>query len=573
MRLRILKYNPIVIFLFIFSLLSHSYYLSQKNIPPFNEKQYTNILIQAIGAKIGNELFEADSLFKKCIKLNPNSAVSYFELSGLSKKNGNLNQAVLQAEKAVDLSPDNEWYLANLAILYQEQEEYKKSALVFEKLSKKEPKKIDYLFALTEAYLQDNKYKRSLKILDEIEQEIGLSEDLSLQKHQIYDFLNKKKKAIKELERFIYYEPANLRTIGILAEYYNECKMVKKSESLLHQMMLIDSTNGLVQLSMFQYYMKKRAYTNSIYSLEKVLTSVEVDQSLKREILFQITYDKSIPFSVDQVEGLLDKYLKAFPNDHEILVLLSEIKFIQTKDEEACILLGKALEINPLPYELWTQLITNQLSRGNFEDALKDADKALLIHPNQPFSYLAKGIVLNSKKEWEDALGVLNKGKLLVFDNEIMESEFYQQIGDAHYGLKKIKEAFYNFDKSLEINEKNPILLNNFSYYLAVQNMTLEKAETLILKALQFLPDSYTFIDTYGWVLFKMKKYDEAEQLLFKALVKSEEKDADILEHYGDVLFQIGKKEEALLFWKKAIKAGSTSALIKEKIDEKKYME
>ena len=70
-----------------------------------------------------------------------------------------------------------------------------------------------------------------------------------------------------------------------------------------------------------------------------------------------------------------------------------------------------------------------------------------------------------------------------------------------------------------------------------------------------------------------MKKYDEAEQLLFKALVKSEEKDADILEHYGDVLFQIGKKEEALLFWKKAIKAGSTSALIKEKIDEKKYME
>ena len=161
----------------------------------------------------------------------------------------------------------------------------------------------------------------------------------------------------------------------------------------------------------------------------------------------------------------------------------------------------------------------------------------------------------------------------MVFDNKILESEFYQQIGDALYGQKKFKEAFYNFDKSLEINEKNPILLNNFSYYLAVQNITLEKAETLILKALQFLPDSYTFIDTYGWVLFKMKKYDEAEQLLFKAIVKSEEKDADILEHYGDVLFQIGKKEEALLFWKKAMKAGSTSALIKEKIDEKKYME
>ena len=65
---RILKYNPIVIFLFMFGLLCHPYYFSQKNTYPFNEKQYTNILIQAIGAKIGNELFEADSLFKKCIQ-------------------------------------------------------------------------------------------------------------------------------------------------------------------------------------------------------------------------------------------------------------------------------------------------------------------------------------------------------------------------------------------------------------------------------------------------------------------------------------------------------------------------
>ena len=566
-----LKYNLIVIL--VFGWISIPYYLSQKNTNTFNEKQYTNVLIQAIGAKIGNELYEADSLFKKCIKLNPKSAVSYFELSGISKKNGNLNQAVLQAEKAVDLSPENEWYLANLAILYQDQEDHKKSALVFERLSEKEPEKIDYLFALTESYLQDNQYKKSLKILDEIEQVIGLNEDLSLQKHQIYAFLNKKKKAIEELKKFIRHEPNNLRTIGILTEYYDGCKMEEESEILLHQMMLIDSSNGLVQLSMFQYYMKKGAYLKSLYSLEKVLTSVEVDQSLKREMLFQITYDKSIPYSVSQVEHLFDKYLKAYPKDHEVLVLLSEIKFIQTKEDEACMLLSKALEINPLPYELWTQLITNNLSRGDFNDALKNADKAILIHPNQPFSYLAKGIVLNRKKEWENALEVLNKGKLLVFDNELLESEFYQQIGDAFYGQEKFKDAFYNFDKSLEMNEKNPILLNNFSYYLAVQNMALEKAEKLILKALQFLPESYTFIDTYGWVLFKMKKYEEAEQLLFKALIKSEEKDADILEHYGDVLFQIGKKEEALLFWKKAVKAGSASAFIKEKIDEKKYME
>ncbi len=573
MRRKNLKYLMINVLLLSFGLSLNQPVLSQKDGIKFNEMHYTNVLIKAIGAKIGNELYEADSLFKECIKLNSSSAVAYFELSGISKNNGDLNQAVAYAEKAVNLSAENEWYLANLAILYQEQEEHKKSALIFEKLSRKKPGKIDYLFALTEAYLEGNKYKKSLIILNKIEKEIGVSEDLSLQKHQIYAFLKKKKKAIKELEKFIYNNPTNLRTIGILSEYYESCNMSKKSEALLNRMMSIDSTNGLVQLSMFQFYMKKGAYLNSFHSLRKVITSVEVDQSLKREILFQITYDKSIPYSVNQVENLFDSYLKVYPKDHEILVLLSEIKFIQLKEDVACELLSKALEINPIPYNLWTQLITTHLSRGHFEDALINAEKALLIHPNQPFSYLAKGIVLNRNKNWEEAIDILNRGKLLVFDNEILESEFYQQIGDAQYGQKKFDKAFNSFDKSLEINGNNPILLNNFSYYLALQNVDLEKAEKLILKALQILPDSYTFIDTHGWVLFKMKKYDQAEQLLFKALMKSEEKDADILEHYGDVLYQIGKNKEAMVFWEKAIDAGSTSTLIKEKISEKKYVE
>ena len=63
MILRLLKYNPIIILLHAW-LVMYPYYLSQKHTHPFNEKQYTNILIQAIGAKIGNELFEADSLLK-----------------------------------------------------------------------------------------------------------------------------------------------------------------------------------------------------------------------------------------------------------------------------------------------------------------------------------------------------------------------------------------------------------------------------------------------------------------------------------------------------------------------------
>ena len=471
----------------------------------------------------------ADSLFNACLKLNPNSGVSYFELSGIYKTEDKLQKAIEYAEKAVSLSPNNEWYLANLAVLYQENNEHEKSALTFEKLSIKKPNKIDYLFSLTEAYLNADKFKKSIKVLQKIENELGFSEDLSLQKHQIFAFLKKKKKATRELENYIAKDPHNLRVIGILAEYYDIRGKGKKTEILLQKMMDIDSTNGLVQLSMFQYYMKKGLFDHGFNALSKVMSSIEVDQQLKQEILFQITYDKTIPFSIQQVEKLCIQFLTSFPQNHDILVLLSDLSFIQMKEDTACSLLREALSINPTSYKLWGQLIGSTMTRGLYKESLQDAENAILYHPNQPFPYLAKGISYNI--------------------------------------------AFENYDKSLSLNENNPILLNNYSYYLALQNQSLDKAENLILKALKFLPDSYTFIDTYGWVLFRKKLYDQAEQTLFKALMKSEEKDNEVLEHYGDALFMLGKKDEAVQFWEKAIKGGKDSEILKRKVKEKKYVE
>ena len=140
-----------------FSLLCHPYYLSQKT-RTHSTKSSILILIQAIGAKIGNELFEARFSFKKCIKLNPNSAVSYFELSGLNKKKWKFKPSCFTSRKTVDLSPENEWYLANLAILYQEQEEHKKSYQILKGYLKRATKNRLFI-CLTEAYLQDNSTK------------------------------------------------------------------------------------------------------------------------------------------------------------------------------------------------------------------------------------------------------------------------------------------------------------------------------------------------------------------------------------------------------------------------------
>ena len=70
-----------------------------------------------------------------------------------------------------------------------------------------------------------------------------------------------------------------------------------------------------------------------------------------------------------------------------------------------------------------------------------------------------------------------------------------------------------------------------------------------------------------------MGKYSQAEKELFKAVMYSNESSGEILEHYGDALYKINKKDGALIFWGKAKETGKYSKKLIQKISENKFIE
>ena len=74
------------------------------------------------------------------------------------------------------------------------------------------------------------------------------------------------------------------------------------------------------------------------------------------------------------------------------------------------------------------------------------------------------------------------------------------------------------------------------------------------------------------WVLFNKEDFNNAEIWINKALNNSTEENGVILEHYGDVLFYLDKKEEAVIFWEKAKNKGGASDKIQTKINDKKFI-
>jgi len=87
-------------------------------------------------------------------------------------------------------------------------------------------------------------------------------------------------------------------------------------------------------------------------------------------------------------------------------------------------------------------------------------------------------------------------------------------------------------------------------------------------------PDEATFLDTYGWILYKEAKYDKAKEYIQKA-VDANPADADgtLFEHLGDVYYKLDDKDKAVQYWQKAKDKGIDNPLIDKKILEKKLYE
>jgi tetratricopeptide (TPR) repeat protein len=83
----------------------------------------------------------------------------------------------------------------------------------------------------------------------------------------------------------------------------------------------------------------------------------------------------------------------------------------------------------------------------------------------------------------------------------------------------------------------------------------LDKAEEMISNVIQLEPSNATYLDTYAWVLFKRGKYMEALFIIEQAIENGGDTMGVVLEHYGDILYKVGNKEEALKYWKMALKA------------------
>ena len=129
-------------------------------------------------------------------------------------------------------------------------------------------------------------------------------------------------------------------------------------------------------------------------------------------------------------------------------------------------------------------------------------------------------------------------------------------------GQHDVLEA--NLRKLIALKPDHAHAYNALGYSFAERNQRLAEAEQLITKALQLSPDDPFIIDSMGWVLFR--KGDSAGAVLHLQRAYSIRPDPEIAAHLGEVLWLLGRQDEARRTWQEAAKANPGNEVLAEVI-------
>ena len=139
--------------------------------------------------------------------------------------------------------------------------------------------------------------------------------------------------------------------------------------------------------------------------------------------------------------------------------------------------------------------------------------------------------------------------------------------------MNKYPESDNAYDLALQLDPDNVAVLNNYAYYLSLRNNKLDKAEKMAKHANELQANVSSYEDTYGWILYREAKYEEAKKWIEMAITNGAIHNPVILEHFGDVMYKLGNTDQAYEYWNKALKEGKGSPLLEKKINDKKLYE
>lgn len=548
---------------------------SLNQLSPEQQRKFDYFYYEAANLKNAGKYDAAYDLFSYCLSLDTASSPVLYELAMFQLQRNRPEKAVEMLKSAVAHSDDNFTYRMTLAGLYRNLGMYGEASDSYGELVKRYPDKSELNYYLADALTQEGEIGAAIDAYNVLESTMGMNETLSLQKFKLYQTLKQPDKAFEEIEKLANKYPMNARYRLLMGDLHLENEETEKALACYQQAHEIDPDDPRYIVSMANYYDQTGDKEAAEQEIRDALVNEKLDVETKVGILSRYVQRlQQTQQGIENANSLFQTLLDQHPEDTELKLMYGSLLMAQQKEEEAKFQFQLVTEMEPSNEGAWQQLLNISLKGEDIPEVIRICSRCKELFPEAPEYYFYLGIGYYMQEKYQESLDTYYAGlKIIPEGNGVVKSNFYGQIGDLYYQMEKMDEAYKAYDEALKYNENNAPVLNNYSYFLTLDKKDLKKAERMAAQCIKLEPDNATYLDTYAWVFFVQGNYTLAKIYIENALSKDKTNSAELVDHYGDILYMSGEKDKALEQWKKAKEMGKDTDVLKQKIAKGIYIE
>ena len=548
-----------------------------------DEKKSDYIFLEALNYQQQNKPDAFFTLIEEAYRLNPSDL--YLGLQYGIKQIYESNGDSLQVLRGLGLmenflaeNPDDIYNTLTYASLSSQLGHEEKALLAWDNLYRRNPDrpKVGGMYAQTLAQTGDTaNIQKAIDIYNDIERSEGINSNISTRKMSLFYALKDTLAVKREMRALLATSPRSSDIATLAGQLYLQLGDRDSALVFLNRAVELDPTNGAAVFSRAKYYDETGDSARYDSEVVKALQLPDLELESKMGILYNYVAKLATDtLQQPRVESMFLSMIRQYPHEANVRNLYGDYLINIKKYGPAAEQISYALDSDPSDVKRWQQLGSLYYLDKDYDKSLATAKKALKYHPAATALYNIASSALLKKKEYDEALSYLKKGLSHIDSADTKGlSEMITSIGDAYNMMGRQDTAFNYYERALSLDPDNLLALNNYAYNLALTDRDLDKALTMIEKVIKENPESSTSLDTYAWVLYKQKKYDKAREIIDGALANNDENDdsPEIYEHAGDIYFMDGKPDEAIDFWKKALKLDPENELLQKKVKHKTF--
>jgi tetratricopeptide (TPR) repeat protein len=539
------------------------------------EQRADSLFFSAERSKLLGDYRTAITQFSDYLRLKRNNPTAYYELSRLFIEVRNPAYALGFARRAVGLDSTNKWFQITLADAFGVNAQFDSAAVVYDRLAHRYPENDEYLYNKGMFLSKADKTEAALAVFDELEQKVGLVEELAFQKQRLFLKLDKIEEATGEIHKLINQYPDEIRYYLILGDIYNSNDRKEEATAVYNMVLEKDPANPRALIALSAYAKKAGNYNQYWAYLTRAFANP--DYNIDEKVAFVFPYlQMQVVDSTKLREGLqlAQLVIEAHPEEAKAYALQADMFSQASMLDSALVDYNKAVSLDSSRFSVWYQLMWIYSQQEDPSNLLKVSTIVAEKFPKEFMGYYFKGVANFLLQNYPASIEALNSSlQMANSSDKNTRADVYSLLGDAYHATGRHLESDSSYDKALALKPDDALVLNNYSYYLSLRGEQLSKAESMSRHSLELEPGSLNFIDTYAWVLFRMGKYDLAKQWMEKAMQSDEARqNPNMLEHYGDILFNLHEVDKAMEYWQLAKEKGANSQGLARKIAEKKYI-